>query len=227
MFYQSKIRILPIFIFVAVLMFTVRVNSVFDVLKGEIKSEVSVNNKAFAQEDSVKKEETLEDVLKQSLASSEASKKMETVRDVSSDSFKPVKENSDYSASELKILQSLASRREKLTKKEKNIERKLIQLEAAEKQIDAKIAKLQNYETKLKELIGKYNDGEKKKSQSLVKMYSTMKPKDAARIFNTLDMDILINMFENMKPSTASAILSKMNSERAKEITAELAGNTK
>lgn len=223
MFFQGKIRILPIFIFVAVLTLSVRVNTVFDVLKGEAENQISIDeNKSFAQEE--KKQETLEDQLKEKLESKTEEK---SIKNVASESFHAEDKVVDYSSSELKILQSLASRREKLIIKEKEIDRKLVQLEAAEKQIDGKILKLQNYEKKLKDLINKYNEEENKKFQSLVKMYASMKPKDAARIFNTLDMDILLNVFGNMKPSTASAILSKMNSDRAKELTAELAGNVK
>jgi len=222
LFHQSKIRILPIFIFVAVLTLTVRVNSVFDVLKGQNESKITVEeNVSYAQEE---KSKTLEEELKGELDN----KKSKSIKDVAASSFKRAeKKTGDFSSSELQILQSLANRREKLIVREKEIERKLVQLEAAEKQIDGKIARLKNYEEKLQKLIGKYNEGEKKKSQNLVKMYSTMKPKDAARIFNSLDMDILLTMFRNMKPSTASAVLSKMNSNRAKEITAELAGNVK
>ncbi|MFR8206871.1 MAG: MotE family protein [Alphaproteobacteria bacterium] len=52
-----------------------------------------------------------------------------------------------------------------------------------------------------------------------------MKPKDAARIFNTLDMNITVALLKGMKPSSSSAILSQMNSEKAKAVTSELIGN--
>lgn len=52
-----------------------------------------------------------------------------------------------------------------------------------------------------------------------------MKPKDAARIFNTMDIDITVAILKGMKPSASSAILSQMNSEKAQAITAELIGN--
>jgi hypothetical protein len=47
----------------------------------------------------------------------------------------------------------------------------------------------------------------------------------AARLFNTMDLDITVALLKGMKPSTSSAILSQMSSERAQAITAELIGN--
>ena len=49
-----------------------------------------------------------------------------------------------------------------------------------------------------------------------------MKPKDAARIFNTFDLDILVAILKEMKPSSSSAILSQMDAIKAKEVTTAL-----
>ena len=52
-----------------------------------------------------------------------------------------------------------------------------------------------------------------------------MKPKDAARIFDNLDLDILVAIIKEMKPTSSSAILSQMQSQKAQKVTAELLGN--
>ena len=102
---------------------------------------------------------------------------------------------------------------------------KAVQLKVAEDEIDKKIKQLQDYEQRLKKLMVEYNKEEREKITSLAKLYMNMKPKDAARIFNTLDMSILIPLLKEMKPATTSAILSQMNAERVKEVTAELIGH--
>lgn len=84
---------------------------------------------------------------------------------------------------------------------------------------------MQDYEQRLKKLMTEYNQEEKAKITSLAKLYTTMKPKDAARIFNTLEMSILVPLLKEMKPSASSAILSQMNSEKAKAVTTELIGH--
>ena len=52
-----------------------------------------------------------------------------------------------------------------------------------------------------------------------------MKPKDAARIFNTLDMNIVVALLRGMKAAQASAVLAQMDATRAQAVTAELIGN--
>ena len=59
--------------------------------------------------------------------------------------------------------------------------------------------------------------------KSLVKIYEAMKPKDAARIFEQLDLVVLLDVIERMKERKTAPILANMDPERAKTITLELA----
>ena len=72
-------------------------------------------------------------------------------------------------------------------------------------------------------VVKKFDDREDEKIASLVKIYETMKPKDAARIFNELDLEILIEVLRRMREAKAALIIAKMNSEQAKIVTMELA----
>jgi flagellar motility protein MotE (MotC chaperone) len=56
-----------------------------------------------------------------------------------------------------------------------------------------------------------------------VKIYETMKPKDAARIFEQLDMPVLLGVLERMKEMKSSAILAAMDASKAKAATMALA----
>lgn len=89
-----------------------------------------------------------------------------------------------------------------------------------------KLAQLREYESKLKKLIGEYNEKEKEKIAALVKMYASMKPQSAARIFNTLDIETAASLLREMKPSSASAIVSQMEAVKAKAVTDEIIGNS-
>ena len=55
-----------------------------------------------------------------------------------------------------------------------------------------------------------------------MKIYENMKPKDAARIFEALDMDTLLLVAERMNERKLAPVMAQLNSERAKEITVEL-----
>lgn len=207
---KNRIRILPIFIFIAVLTLSVRINNVFDLLKHPQTKKISISQQvALAEEEMNQETAKLTNVLDNSGSS-----------DAKSDS-----PNNNFSQSEILILQELAERREALDLRSKEIDKKAIQLKVAEDEIDKKINQLKEYEAKLQKLVHEYNDKEKEKISSLAKLYSTMKPKDAARIFNTLDLHILLPLLKEMKPSVSSAIISQMNAEKAKEITTELIGH--
>lgn len=208
---QNKfhIRLLPVFIFAAVLSLSIKINSVFDTIVNRELPKISISqNKALAEEKNTQETAQLTQILERS------------------DSNVPVPSNNapnnNFTQSEIAILQELAERREALDIRSQEIDKKAIQLKVAEDEIDKKLRQLKEYETRLQKLINQYNDKEKAQLDSLVKMYSTMKPKDAARIFNTFELDILVAILKEMKPSTSSAILSQMNALKAKAVTTEL-----
>jgi flagellar motility protein MotE (MotC chaperone) len=57
----------------------------------------------------------------------------------------------------------------------------------------------------------------------LVKTYEAMKPKDAARIFDTMDDKVLIDLSKSMKPATLAAVMASMDPKRAEALTRMLA----
>lgn len=211
---KLSIRVLPIFIFLAVLTLSIRVNNIFDSLKNADESSFTISqSRAFAEEKIGKETAELNKVLDQSERGASPDSKGEAA-------------NSSFTQSEIMILQELAERRETLDLRSREIDKKAVQLKVAEGEIDKKLVQLREYESKLKKLINEYNEKEKEKITALVKMYSTMKPKDAARIFNTLDINIVVSLLREMKPSTSSSIVSQMNAEKAKAVTDELIGNS-
>ncbi len=219
----KNIRLLPIVIFVAALMVSVRVGDIWSVVNEQSDSiEISVNE-SIAADDVGMSEEVTEKEGDENLTDAEMDNVDFSKGDVTRDSNRVMAAGGGYSQAELSILQDLANRREEIDIREERLSKKVVQLKAAEKQLEQKIIKLKEYEERIKKLLGQYEEKQAKKMASLVKLYSTMKPKDAARIFNDLDLDLLIDMFENMKSTTAAAVLSKMNSDKAQILTAELA----
>lgn len=207
---KYNIRILPIFIFMAVLSLSIKVNNVFDTLahqEQEPKKISIASNQAYAEEKSTQETTQLNQILERN--------NIPTVNPENGT-------GNNFSSSEIAILQELAERREALDLRSQEIDKRAVQLKVAEDEIDKKLRQLQEYETKLKKLIDGYNEKERAQLNSLVKVYSSMKPKDAARIFDTFDMDILVAILKEMKPSVSSAILAQMNALKAKAVTTEL-----
>ena len=60
-------------------------------------------------------------------------------------------------------------------------------------------------------------------STKAITMYESMKPKDAARIFDRLDLRILVDVSTQMKPRQMAEILAQMSPESAERLTVELA----
>ncbi len=58
---------------------------------------------------------------------------------------------------------------------------------------------------------------------ALSSAYERMKPRDAARIFEVLDADILIPVAAGMRTQSLAGVLAEMAPERAKELTVALA----
>ena len=59
--------------------------------------------------------------------------------------------------------------------------------------------------------------------KTLAVMYENMKPKDAAKIFDRLDMKVLLDMTSQINPRKMSEILALMSADAAERLTMELA----
>lgn len=135
--------------------------------------------------------------------------------------------SSEYNQREVDVLESLAARRQKLDQWEKDISLREKVLKATEDRIDQKLGELNAMSKELKDLLVTYDKEEDAKISSLVKVYEAMKPKDAARIFDELDMDILLLVVDRMSERRVAPVLAAMSPQKAKELTQQLADQQK
>ena len=140
---------------------------------------------------------------------------------------KPVRDEAltdpdDMSRGDLKILQELAQRRRQLDQREQDLAMRDGLLKAAEKRVDEKIAELAKMKAKLEGLVKLREEQQNVQLESLVKIYEKMKPKDAAQIFDQLDMTILVELLAHMKESKSAPIMAAMDTKRVKDVTARL-----
>lgn len=133
----------------------------------------------------------------------------------------------DYSSVKAEIYQDLAKRRDQLDAKEKEMAVREALLSAAERELDQKLRELNTVRTEIEGLMQKRSEEEEARIASLVKIYEGMKAKDAARIFNTLDLDVLIAVMTRMSERKSAPILAEMDAERARTVTILMAEQKK
>ena len=124
-------------------------------------------------------------------------------------------------------MQELAERRKALDLRERQIVRREGLLKAAAQQLVSKQNELKKIRQEIKSLLGAVDKQEKNRLQNLVKIYENMKPKDAARIFDDLDMTVLLGVVGQMKVRKVAPIIASMEVKKARAITRELAEQQK
>jgi flagellar motility protein MotE (MotC chaperone) len=139
----------------------------------------------------------------------------------------PAADDPDTSSAEVDVLTSLSKRRATLDSREHELATREILIEAAEKRVDDKIASLKGLQAQIQSLLTQRDDTQQKQMAALTKTYSSMKPRDAARIFNNLNDDVQIGVAGQMKPDVLGAILGQMQADAAQKLTVRLANRTK
>ena len=135
----------------------------------------------------------------------------------------------EYEHSEVRaeLFRDLSKRRQQIAEQEKALSAREALLLAAERELDAKLRELTGLRTEIEGLLKQQSDEEKARIASLVLVYENMKAKDAARVFNTLDMDVLLEVMSAMSERKIAPIMAEMNPERARAVTVLLSQKNK
>lgn len=94
---------------------------------------------------------------------------------------------------------------------------------AAERRLGARLDELTSLQQRLEKMEGARRAHDEANWRAMVKLYETMKPRDAAAIFNDLERPVLLQIVDRMQERRASLVLAAMQPERARELTAALA----
>lgn len=127
------------------------------------------------------------------------------------------------SATEQALLARLAARRAELEQYESDLALRASIVDAAEKRIEERAATLAALEAQISSLVDQRTEMEAGQFAGIVAMYENMRPKDAANIFNELEMDVLLRVAKTMNPRKMAPILAEMAPPRAQELTVQMA----
>jgi flagellar motility protein MotE (MotC chaperone) len=127
------------------------------------------------------------------------------------------------SPSERAILERLQDRRQELDARAREIDIRENLLRAAEKRIEGKVQEMKAVEARIGVAMEQKGQADADRFKGLVTMYESMKPKDAAKIFDRLEMGVLIQVASKIAPRKLSDIVGLMQPEAAERLTVELA----
>jgi flagellar motility protein MotE (MotC chaperone) len=127
------------------------------------------------------------------------------------------------SPAERALLERLGERRQELDTRARELEIRESLVKSAEHQLDTRVNQLRVMETQANGAAAKKEQEEAERLQALVSMYENMRAKDAAKIFNRLEMPVLLAVVSHIKPRVMADIMAQMQPEVAEKLTVELA----
>jgi flagellar motility protein MotE (MotC chaperone) len=135
----------------------------------------------------------------------------------------PEQPGQTVSPSERAILERLQSRRQEIEARAREIDIRESLLKAAEKRIESRVEEVKAIEARIGTATEQKTEADAARFKGIVTMYESMKPKDAAKVFDRLEMSVLFEIASQIAPRKMSDILGLMSTEAAERLTIEMA----
>jgi flagellar motility protein MotE (MotC chaperone) len=139
----------------------------------------------------------------------------------------PVDPAHPVSGAERAILERLQQRRQELDARARELDIRESLIKAAEKRLEKRLNELKETEGRITTAMEKKEEAEAARLKGLVTMYENMKPRDAAKVFDRLDIRILLEVATQINPRRMSDILAQMSPDAAERLTVEIANRSK
>ena len=120
------------------------------------------------------------------------------------------------------MLESLRARRAEIEERQAAAMQREQLVTAAERRLAQRVEELAALQTRLETLERERAQREEAGLRGLVRLYEGMRPRDAAAIFDDLDMPVLVPIVDRMREARAAPVMAAMRPERARALTAEL-----
>ncbi|MEZ5999526.1 MotE family protein [Hyphomonas sp.] len=117
----------------------------------------------------------------------------------------------------------LADDQKKLKQQQAALQELELELLARQQELDRRAADLQAVEATLQDRWGQLQDASNDDMDHLARMYGTMKPDQAASIFNQMDSDFAAGFLRLMRSEQAGMILAGMETKKAYAVSLRLA----
>ncbi|MFN7729566.1 MAG: magnesium transporter MgtE N-terminal domain-containing protein [Bdellovibrio sp.] len=172
------------------------------------KVEVSFVSSATAQESAAKPEATQE----ANAATPEPKEKAD------------VPKKKDFTDEELNHFSKLNERKRELDAREEELTRLEAELAAQKAELETRMTGLESTRREISSVLEGRVKSDDKKVETLMQMYSNMKPQQAAKVFEEMDEDLAVEIIGRMKKKNAAEIMNIVKPEKAKIFSEKLAG---
>ncbi|MFT6676415.1 MAG: flagellar motility protein MotE (MotC chaperone) [Sulfitobacter sp.] len=116
------------------------------------------------------------------------------------------------------VLRSLTRERELVAQQKQDIEDRNAELALARERLAIEKASLTELKSSIENLLARVDAAQTDDLQRLISFYKNMKPADAARIMDDLDIETTVMVLGTMNPRTAAPILAKVSPVRARAV---------
>ncbi|MBC8285863.1 MAG: hypothetical protein H8E42_00160 [Nitrospinae bacterium] len=123
-----------------------------------------------------------------------------------------------------RMIEIIENKNREIKKREEELRLKEVRLEALEAKVRKDLEKIEKSISESKEQMGAQDEKTKANVDALVKVYSSMKPEEAANLVEAIDEDLALKIVSGMKSKIAGQVLSKLDVKVAKRISEKLAG---
>ena len=123
-----------------------------------------------------------------------------------------------------RMIETIENKNRELKKREEALRLKEVRLEALEAKVRKDLNKIEKSISESKEQMGIQDERTKKNVEALIKVYSSMKPEEAANLVEAIDEGLALQIISGMKSKIAGQVLSNLDVKVAKRISENLAG---
>ena len=123
-----------------------------------------------------------------------------------------------------RMIETIEAKNRELKQREEALRLKEVRLEALEAKVRKDLKKIEKSIAESKEQIGIQDEKTKENVQALIKVYSSMKPQEAANLVEAISESLALKIISGMKSKIAGQVLSNLDVKVAKRISEKLAG---
>jgi flagellar motility protein MotE (MotC chaperone) len=121
----------------------------------------------------------------------------------------------------------LTDRKKALDLREEELNRLEAELQKQREEIEKKLKTLEDTRTGISTVLQERAVKDSEKVDTLVQMYSNMKPSQAAKVLESMDEDLAVEIVGRMKKKNAAEVMNLMKSEKAQVFSEKYAGYRK